>query len=234
MRWSELYERRGPQLSDTDRARLIKFLVHWLSGYYMSGNVDTTKQWEEFASLFPHRVARPLRLFRMVTLPIRYADKIEFDLARPAPKAVSSWTSVHFGLWSVHGIASEQNANMNTCRMAVQATIEPQNIFATYRSMGRAFNTLAWDFDYDKHTERGEDYLGLSEMIRGEIDYYKSLFADQHGGPMRQYEYVVRTTPLRVKNIKVFRRGDDDLHTGHDDPHNHGSYRGWGKPGIDF
>lgn len=72
-------------------------------------------------------------------------------------------------------------------------------------------------------------YLGNATYdLHDDLGTYRALFMDQLGGPMRQYEYIVKTTPLRVRNIKVLRRGDEELETiHHDDPHNSGRYRGW-------
>ncbi len=245
MRSHEIILERAPAITDAERVSLIKFMIDWLNGTFMtSPRASVVRNWERINELFPARPNRPLRLMRLVTLPISFADQKEFDLHKPAPLGVGSWTSTHFGLESVHGIATEIKQGPRSCRMAIQATIAPADIIATPQSMKRAFASLTHDYDFDNHytevrtkTDRGtvvktvfKPYLGNDdETFHYNIGDFNGQFADTAGGPMRQYEYIVRTTPLRVRNIRVYRKGDEEMFGGHDDPLNSGSSRGWFK-----
>ncbi len=171
---------------------------------------------------------------RLVTLPIEYANMKTFKLDNPAPKTVGSWSSTHFGIDSVAGVANEINVDDNTCRMAIGAIISPDNILASHQSLKRAFLSLTRDYEYDNHI--GVDgkvkspYLNIDDDGH-EIGLYQGSFRDFKGGPLRQYEYVVKTTPLTVKNLRVYRLGDEHIFHGHDDPHNSGDYKGWASYG---
>lgn len=245
MRYYQLTEAKI-KISDQERIELIQFIIAWMRGDYMSqGSKDPLVMWQKIHDLFPPRINSPKTLMRLVTLPINYADLPSFHLKNTAPKAVGSWTSTHFGLTSVHGIANEYNEGADTCRIAIRAKIDPKNILASYQSIKKAFLSLTHDYDYYDyevthvkkqggrivHTTSYLPYLGLEdpqgEKIHDDLGYYQGLFRDMNGGPMRQYEYIIRTTPLDVQNIKVFRRGNENLIDGHDDPHNSGNYRGW-------
>lgn len=243
MRYTDLFERKLP-ISDQRRHQLIQFLVSWLRGDYMDPESELDMQyWDDLNRLFPPRITQPKRLFRLVTLPVKFADMKVFHLPTPALREVGSWTSMHFGLESVHGITDDQ-PKKNTCRIAVMAKIEPQNIIASYQSLKKAFLSLAHDYDYDYevdnivvqddgtqvHTSTFKPYLGSTDpLFHDDVSYYKSVFDDQPGGPLRQYEYIVRTTPLDVMNIRVYRKGTETFFSGHDDPHNSGNYKGWFK-----
>lgn len=250
MRYIEILTERGPQISDQERAKIIDFMMSWLGGSYMAGSAKENDQrldaitiWQRIHDLFPPRINRPIRLFRLVTLPVKYADLKTFHLDRPALKAVSSWTSTHFGLESVHGITSERYGE-NSCRMAIQATISPENILASHQSLRRAFSVLTHDYEYPDPAYttkmiKGEmhksnpvypNYLGKTdESFHSDLVYYKSLFDEMKGGPLRQYEFVVKTTSVEATNIRVYRRGEESYFSGHDDPHNSDSFRGWYK-----
>ncbi len=244
MRYDQIITERRLNLPDEQRLELLHFIWKWLCGSLMQDSSDFLPHWQKVHDLFPTRISRPISLMRLVTLPIEYADKKVFPLDNPAPKSVGSWTSTHFGLESVHGIATEFGDPEGTCRIAIKAQIAPENILASYQTLRRAFMTLAHDFDYDKFhvdtvtKEKGMQvhrttvlpYLGSNdEAFIDDIDYYKSVFNDMKGGPLRQYEYIVRTTPLTVQNIRVYRRGGETYFNGHDDPHNSDSFRGWFK-----
>lgn len=239
---TDLYERRIPVKQDAKRAELITFLIHWLQGRFMSMDPKQREgklsEWEEFASIFPPRATKPIRLMRLVTLPIEYASQKRFHLEHPAPFAAGSWTSTHMGIDSVAGIAVEKEleGNVNgwgTCRLAIRATIQPENILATPRSIKSAFLALTHDWDYDKHdyySDNAERYLDIEdETVREDIGYIQSILDEVKGGFMRQYEYIVRTTPLDVEVVRVYRVEDKQHHMGHDDPHNSGNYRGWSQ-----
>ena len=221
-----LNERVKLSISDDERLQLAEFIVDWLRGTHMGTKDDLSPRWERIHELFPPRIMKPIRLMRLVTLPIEYADQREFHLPRPAWGPVGSWTSTHVGLDSVQGIATELFKNgldeESTCRMAIAATIAPENILASHQSMRRAFLSLFHDWIDE------QPFLGKKDdTFNMDVDYYQSLFRDWKGGPLRQYEYVVRTTPLTVKNIRIYRLGEDVLDYGNDDPHNSGDYRGY-------
>ena len=236
MRYREIItERRSLNISDMDRAELIKFIMDWFNGRYMTEDVDLLSKWQRIQNLFPHNIRKPIRLMRVVTLPIAYANQKHFHLQQPAPKAVGSWTSTHFGLDSVHAIATEFNAGSETCRIAIQAVIQPTDILASYKSLKRAYLALLHDYDYDKFTDKNGNYLSYLGVPASEysfhddLGYFQGIFRDQRGGPLRQYEFVVKTTPVDATNIRVFRRGDETYLVGHDDPHYSGSFRGYSK-----
>jgi hypothetical protein len=247
MREQELFEYRLPVIEDEERLELIQFIINWVRGSYMkSPPVNMLRKWERINQLFPSKVNSPISLMRLVTLPIRYADQKEFDLKKPAPNNIGSWTSTHFGISSVAGVAADIDANNENCRIVIVAKIDPKNILITPKSLKKAFLSLTSDYhsvdDFEITSRELQDdgsvyvttsykpYLGdASEDMHDELGYYQALFRESHGGPMRQYEYIVRTTPLRVRNIKVLRKGDQDYESidYHDDPHNSGNYRGW-------
>lgn len=248
MRHFELYERKV-NIADEERGEIVLFITDWLKGDYMrSGSSQTNarshalKMWQRIHDLFPPKISAPITLMRLVTLPIEYATQKTFHLEKPAPGLVGSWTSTHFGLESVQGVSSDLDEDENTCRLAIRAKISPENILATYRSLGTAFLSLTRDYDYEEYevntvTKRGgvdvhstsyKPYLGMTDSsFHDDLGYYQSLFREMTGGPLRQYEYIVKTTPLDVQNIKVFRIGNEMMKYGHDDPHNSGRFRGW-------
>lgn len=234
MRIQDLNERAMPMISDKERYELINFMLDWLGGSFMRTQEDHLDMWNRLRDLFPHRASRPVALMRLVTLPIEFADQKSFHLPQPAPKSVGSWTSTRFGLESVHGITTEDGSQDKTCRIAIAAKIDPQNILMTSETLKRALLTLTRDYHWEEET-RGKDgrsqfkeYLGsVDDMFHNQLDYIVSTMRDFKGGYMRQYEYIVRTTPLDVRNIMVFRKGDEVLKYGHDDPHNSDDFRGW-------
>lgn len=236
MRENDLLEERFiiPNISDEERLGLITFIIEWLGGTYMRTQEVPFEKWDRIAELFPPHTVKPKRLMRVVTLPIRFADMKHFHLPKPALMKYASWTSTHFGLESVAGIAVDVDEEKpDTCRIAIGATIRPEDVMATHRSLKKAFLSLAADWDYDSHGEPKDgvypEYLGRNdiEVINHDLGYYLGLFDDIKGGPLRQYEHIVRTTPLDVKNLRVYRRGKEHFYGGHDDPHNSGNYRGW-------
>ncbi len=243
MRYSEILTERKLAISDDERVQLIEFMIHWFSGTHMSSGFETLGKWQRIHDLFLPRISSPITLMRLVTLPIEYADKKTFHLEHPAPNNVGSWTSTHFGLDSVAGIARDFQDSANTCRIAIKAKIDPKNILASHDSLKRAFLTFTRDWEYKEipnitKVENGvthygvstfEPYLGRTDdEFHEELGYFQALFREQKGGPLRQYEYIVKTTPLDVTNIRVYRTGTKTHHDGIDDPH-YSDGRGWYK-----
>lgn len=233
MRFNELLtERRALNITDKERGQLLFFIVKWLQGSFMRSKptTDHMPTWQRIHDLFPPNLSRPVRLMRLVTLPIEYADLKGFYLEKPAPLSVGSWTSAHIGLESVHGVASEIKSGRKTCRIAIQAMIQPNDVLASYQSLKKAFLSLSYDYDYDRHTDKERSYLGITDdAFLDDIGYYQALYREQSGGPLRQYEYIVKTTPVEAKNIRVYRKGNDTFFMGHDDPNDYGTSRAWFK-----
>lgn len=223
MRAIELLEKKL-DITDEERLELLKFIISWVGGTYMGNpNPDMVDKWLRIAALFPHKLSKPVSLMRLVTLPEEYANLVEFKLDSPAPNRIGSWTSTHFGIASVAGLADDIWGDDTTARIVIGAKIDPKNILVTPDTIKKAFQSLSYDYDYDIEKR----YLG-DEMIHDDLGYYKDIYDNIKGGPMRQYEYIVRTTPLKVRNIKVLSRGSKMVNDiGHDDPHNSGNYRGW-------
>lgn len=229
-------------LTDAERWEMISFIVNWIGGSHMSkADISHVAMWEKIAALFPPKVTGPMRLFRVVTLPIEYADKDEFHLERPAPGPIGSWTSTKVGLDTVAGIATDfaektPGLAKKTCRIAIAATIEPQDILMTIGSLKEAFLTLIHDYDAgnaeeywkEEHPQHGtvmrsryKTYLGSDDqLVLNELGYLWSLFIDYSGGPYRQSEHIIRTRPLDVKKILTYRVGERIVRYGNDDPHN--------------
>ncbi len=236
MRFEELYERKL-DISDEKKTEFIRFIIDWLGGKYMHSNSNDAhedtyilKMWAEINKLYPTRKS-PMKLMRLVTLPIEYADKknITLNSAGPIGRKLSSWSSTYFGIWSVQGIAKEFNDGIDTCRVVIQTIIEPQYILANYNSIKKIFLHLTSDFDYEKY-DGGEyegGYHGLEQEYIQDIGYIAGSLEESSGGYLRQYEYIVINHPVNAKIIRVFRKGKEVFDGGHDDPHNSGKFMGW-------
>lgn len=240
MRYTDLQEKFKPSkavfgLSDEERKNWIIFLHNWLGGTYM-GHVDDQHvgRWTRFRDLFPHGVTAPLPLYRVMTVPYQYADQKTFHIERPAPGAVGSWTSTKIGLDTVAGVANEQiEDNGGTSRIGIGALIQAENIFATFKSLKQGYLSLIhdWEFVDDPVIEKGKDgtytttyssYLGdtSDDNLHMDLGHYQSLFAEMPGGPYRQSEHIVLTTPVDARLIYVYRYRGEYRRDGHDDPHN--------------
>jgi len=232
------------KMSNQERFDWINFLLKWLRGDVMQkASNETLVKWEEFSRLFPTGLTKPLALYRLITIPIKYVDQTEFHLQQPAPGPVGSWTSTKVGLDCVAGIARDlalrTELEAKTARIAVGAKISPDNILATIKTLKVAFAALTHDYEHDSYetypdkttTKRGLTRMGevkwlpyldnvADEEFHGDLGYYQSLFMEHAGGPYQQYEHIVRTTPLDLTRVLVYRHGTTILRYGNDDPHN--------------
>lgn len=233
-------------MSDNDRLGWIKFILNWLSGEYMAGDIEVmdhvheaARKWEEYDKIFPSGVTKPLALYRVITVPIEYADIKKFHIDQPAPGPVGSWTSTKIGLDTVAGVARElaeddEELYSKTARVAIGAIIQPENIIATYESLRDAFLSLVHDFEYEEAEQEVDwnggkyaqvthpAYLGYQDdSFYEDLSEYIALFNDMPGGPYRQSEHIVRTTPVEANLIYVYRKGLEHHRKGHDDPHNY-------------
>jgi hypothetical protein len=227
------------KMSNEERIGWINFIMQWIRGALMQkADGETLAKWEEFSRVFPTGLSAPVNLYRLMTIPIKYADQTEFHMEHPAPGLVGSWTNTKVGLDCVAGVARDFAAGTEleatTARIAFGATIEPQNILATIKSMKTAFLSLTHDYEHDSyehypnrtknHMGKAEyhPYLGLvqDDEFHDDLGYYQSLYQEYAGGPFRQSEHIVRTTPLDLKRVLIYRRGTETLRHGNDDPHN--------------
>lgn len=228
-------------MTDEERGQWIVFLQSWLQGTVMQKvTAEHVARWEAFARLFPTGLVAPIRLYRVVTLPIGYANLKTFHLKTPAPGPVGSWTSTKIGCDTVAGVAAdfaERNGLVDTtCRIAIESVIQPQNVLATIKTMKLAFLSLTHDYnqeDYEVpeitvkdgvkcHRYTYKPYLGQNPLgFHDDLDYYRSLYRDMPGGPYRQSEHIVHTTPVDAKVVYIYRKGREHLRLGHDDPHSY-------------
>ena len=101
--------------------------------------------------------------------------------------------------------------------------------------MKMGFLTLIHDFEYEEENTTEEHpkygtvyktthpaYLGQKDDdLYNEISHYKSLFEEFPGGPYRQSEHIVHTTPVTAKLVYVYRNGHEEGREGNEDPHNY-------------
>ena len=247
MRYTDLTEgfRVHPSvktMSDEERLQWIHFLQKWLAGDAMSGQTNHVEQWKRFAQLFPHPLVVPVPLYRVMSVPYRYADMKEMVIDKPAPGPVGSWTSTKIGMDTVAGVATDfaerdPETKMATARIGVAAMIDPQNILATRQTIKAAFLSLSHDYDAEKSEiayEVDDPKWGRTTMtkyapwlgdesteLHMDLGYYQSLFREMPGGPYRQSEHIVITTPVQARLIYVYRYRGEYRRDGHDDPHNY-------------
>jgi hypothetical protein len=250
MRYRELFEDVSSKivahLSDRERHDLLQFIYYWLVGNYMHTGepqkVNALAEWKKIAALFPPKVKSEQTLFRLITVPVKYADQTTFEV-KPAPGPVSSWTNRLIALDSVAGIANETftSNDYETARLAISATIPGNLILATPQSIKQAFFTLSHDY-WDRYKEQTEEiplpggrkevrtthpgYPGGEDPSRSDFSmwdygYMYSIMKEFRGGHLKQYEYVA-VTPNRVTAtvLRKYRVGDTILRYGIDDPHN--------------
>jgi GNAT superfamily N-acetyltransferase len=234
-----------PEISDKERHEILRFIYHWMRGDYMSKHRDPTqiKMWKKIAEMFPPKVGATVPLYRLITVPIEYADKPAFNI-HPAPGILSSWSSTLVGIDAVAGVAREMVPALkmkDTARIAIRADIPGSDILATPASIKKAFATLAHDY-FDRWPDREEktvrddgrevwrtvhhpEYPGADDedehdFTMDDVGYLLDV-TQRRGGHMRQYEYVVITPPkVQAKLVRVYRKGEDILRIGNDDPHN--------------
>lgn len=187
------------------RYNYLIFIMNWFNGYYMTKNkrqknIIALEKWKEISKIFPPKLSDMI-LYRLITVPIKYADKKSF-IIKPAISLVSSWTENIHELENINDTAREvMNINENDARIAIKSTIPGKLILATVKTIREAFINLSYDFD-SVH----EKVLGDSlELMRQRISYFRNM---KHGGYLNQHEFIIETTQrMRVENISVFRRG---------------------------
>ncbi len=224
----------------TERHEWLKFIYKWLSGSYMNKtDPGLLRRWQQFAKMFPPKVPGQINLFRLVTVPVRYAKEQHFSF-KPAKVKASSWTRTLVGLDAVAGVArdfKEFDSQYPTARIGIEATIPGHLVLATPVSIRNAFMMMSHDYpDRYKETEysyvkNGVTYGGTKfPGFPGEEDPEKSDFSmydvytlhdvlNRPGGHYRQYEYIVQTPPkVNATVVQLYRVGAEDLRMGNDDP----------------
>lgn len=229
-------------MTDEQRHDWLRFIWMWLSGQYMGDKQtpDVAERWKEFARIFPPKVKSVVPLYRLVTVPLRYAEQ-EVLSFKPAPGRVGSWSQTMTGIDAVMGVATDQGSSPDTARLAIQANIPGQSILATPSTIKAAFLAMSHDY-FDRYPEvehrepipdepgRFISRVGFEgwpeeDQKRGfdpyEIGFIRSVYQAYRGGFYRQYEVVVETPPqIEGKVVRVYRLGNKVLNYGNDDPHN--------------
>lgn len=241
MRLYEINFRPTPQvlaMSDAERHEWLKFIYEWLAGQFMRDQpTDILERWSQLAKLFPPKVPSEISLFRLVTVPVKYAAVKQFSL-KPALGKVSSWTRTLVGLDAVAGIATDMSGDRRvseTARIGIEATIPGHLVLATPMSIRNAFMTLSHDY-FERYKETPVEYTKdgvrhLSVTYPGWPGGDDAMFAmddvgflqdvlNRPGGHYRQYEYVVETPPkVDATVVQIYRIGVKDIRMGNDDPH---------------
>jgi hypothetical protein len=233
------------RMSDQEKYELAQYVYHWLSGNFMKGEGDWShhmNQWKLIHSMFPPRFPRdPVRLYRLVTLPLEFADKQDLVIA-PGHGPLTSWSKTLSGIDAVMGVATDMNDDADTsCRIAVTADIPTSWILATHTSMRDCFMSLTHDY-FEKYpevteiTKEPKPEGGFWEVHRttnpgwpgdengdfrmDDVGFLHDVM-NRPGGHYKQYEVVVNTPPkMEVKLVRVYRRGKEILRYGNEDPHN--------------
>jgi hypothetical protein len=236
-------------MSDAERHMWLKFIAQWLAGSYMfaprksmSQMRDPAVMWQQIATMFPPKVPPQVRLYRLITVPIKYARMQHFSI-KPAEGSVSSWSGTLVGIDAVAGVATDMRHNYGgykdrteTARVAIEATIPGASVLATPISIRNAFMTLSHDY-FERYPEAvtrtpGDNGRILStvsypgypggddqQFTMDDVGFYQDVL-NRPGGAYRQYEYVVRTPPrVDATLVQVYRIGNDEIRAGNDDPH---------------
>jgi hypothetical protein len=231
MKYHEIYE-SVKAMTDLERHRILDFMYTWLRGSYMGDmTAGPYLVWKEISTLFPVKVTGDIKLYRLVTVPVDYAEKKEFSF-RPAPGKASSWCKNIAGLDYVAGIAYERNADVRaTARVAISAIIPAKDILATPTSIRKAVLEISKDYftkypDKEVCIKRGKqtvptlvqhpDYPGgqSPNMDLSEVDFLRSI-VQWRGGYHRQHECVVETPERVVATMeRIYRLGNDDIRAG--------------------
>lgn len=198
-------------LTDSERLKWAAFIHYWLIGGYIGNKKNSATLWEKFAKTFPPK-AKTMPLYRLVTVPIQFAEQKMINF-RPAPGAVGSWTTSLRGIEYVAGLAVEQTEDGNlhkTARVAIKATISGDAILATPVSIRDAFvkMTEGW---YEKYGEGDipEPVRDKWNFYIDDVEYLRSTLK-QRGGYQRQSEVIVRTPPaIKAEIVALYRVGDD-------------------------
>jgi hypothetical protein len=191
--------------------------------------------WRIIAGWFPPKVPAQIKLFRLVTIPIRLARQQTFRF-RPAMTPVSSWSTTLVGIDAVAGVAREFHATPDTTRVAIETVLPGKLVLATTQTIKRAFMTLSHDYfeRYPEKVERkkidGQIYIttrhpgypgGDDAMFTMDDVGFLQDVLNRKGGHLQQYEYVLETpSEIEARVVQVYRVGDDVLRWGNDDPHN--------------
>ncbi len=223
MRMTEL-RKPSPKITSMsvmERHMWATFLYKWLSGDYMSGfSKDVPEKWRIFAKIFPPK-QNDRNLFRLVTVPVRYAKQTEITF-KPAPNSISSWTRTLTGLDAVAGIAQEMSGiESKTARIGIEARINGKSILATPITIRDAFMDLTYDYDkyFINSGEDHPDWPGDNRFDMGDV-YFLQDVLNRTGGHYRQYEYVVETPPrVTATVVQIYRIGTNEIRLGNDDPH---------------
>lgn len=248
MRAHELFEaikkKAVSHLSDEEKYNLAKFMNSWLRGDYMRRPKapEIAKNWRLIHSLFPPKFPQQTaRLYRLVTLPIKYATMTEFNI-QPGRGPICSWSKTLVGIDCVAGVAMDfYDGDLHkTTRLAVVADIPVSNVLATHTSMRDCFMALTHDY-WDKHPEihgtemRKCKYTGKEELYStyenegwtdedwdmNDVGALQDLM-NRPGGNLRQYECIVECpNEMSVRVVRVYREGEHHHRYGHDDPHNY-------------
>ena len=134
-------------LSQDEIAAYLKFIDDWLRGAFMyQRKSDPLPRWRQLAEWFPPKVAAQVRLYRLLTLPIAYADRTSFRLPSSSSRPVSSWSSTLDGIDAVATTAGERwnsydptdyevSMRAKTARVVIEAMIPGEAILANYQTI---------------------------------------------------------------------------------------------------
>ena len=179
------------------------------------------QKWEQFNTLFPTGLSGQVPLYRLMTIPIKYADMKVFHIEKPCPAPVGSWAKTRTGIMYVAGIATDMADRLGleeeTARLSIKANIDAQNILATTQTIRYAIIDMTRDYMNIDHWEIGAgkdkaylDYQGDyfdKDSWSMEVDYMRERMQSLRGGHYNQWEYIVRTQPVDATVDKVFRVG---------------------------
>jgi hypothetical protein len=218
---------RVPQhMSDEDRSEMLMFMTKWFRGTYMvtkpveKNFIESTKGWEKFHSLFPHKLSGPVKLYRVITLPISFVDQPHFHLPTPALGPIASWSMKKTGMMFAAGVAREQHASSKTCRVGIEATFDAADVLADTSTIRRAVFEMVADFPWEKLSGNERDtvhWLGLpiSEWEDDhDLGHMWGHMEAARGGFYNQWECIVRTKPVDCRVVKKFRIGDNTIDDG--------------------
>jgi hypothetical protein len=212
-------------ISDEDRASMLIFLSKWFSGsYMMSSKADELRmpkavaQWEKFHQLFPHGLTGEQTLYRVVSLPVAYADQQHFHLPTPALGQLSSWAMRKTGMMYAAGIAREFDDGADTCRLGIEGTVDASQILADTPTIRRVVFDLMADFPWDA-LDNDRKMLWLGKPVEQwennhDIGYMWGNMERSKGGYYNQWECVVRTHPIDCTVVQKFRVGHKAINAG--------------------
>jgi hypothetical protein len=215
-----------PHVSDEDRAEMLIFMTKWFGGSYMVKRGiekkfnESTKGWEKFHSLFPHKLSGSVKFYRVITLPISFVDQQHFHLPKPALGPIASWSIKKTGMMFAAGVAREQHASSKTCRVGIETTFDAADVLADTSTIRSAVFSMVADFPWNKldGDERDEiHWLGrpISEWEdKHDLGHLSGHMDAARGGYYNQWECIVRTKPVDCRIIKKFRIGNKTIEDG--------------------